>query len=122
MQNIATDKSLNLHIQFRHMEPSDAIKKTIHEYTAKLSRFGAESGLCTVVIDETHHWNKGGVYHVSVRLKIPRKKLLVSTVQQESTQLNYLHSAIHLAFEDLERQLKKQKSKRRRYASEQLAA
>ncbi|QHI70105.1 HPF/RaiA family ribosome-associated protein [Tichowtungia aerotolerans] len=122
MQNIATDKSLNLHIQFRHMEPSAAIKQLIQEYAAKLPRFGAESGLCTVVIDETHHWNKGGIYHVSARLKVPRKKLLISTIQQESTQLDHLHSAIRLAFEDIERQLKKQKSKRRRYTAEQLTA
>lgn len=122
MNSLNTNNSLNLHIQFRHMDASASIEQVIHDYTEKLLRFGAQDGSCEVVIDETHHWNKGGVYNVSLLVKVPGKKLLIATAQEENTSSDYLHAAIHMAFDDMERQLKKQRSKKRRRAAAPLAA
>lgn len=122
MNNLPANNSLNLHIQFRHMEPSTAMDQVIRDYAAKLPRFGAHTGSCEVVIDETHHWSKGGEYNVTIRLKIPGQRLLVATAQEENTLPDFLHSAIHLAFEDIERQLKKQKSRNRHYTTDPVAA
>jgi ribosomal subunit interface protein len=122
MKNLKTNNPLNLHIQFRHMKPSSSIEQVIQDHAAKLPRFGAQTGSCTVVIDETHHWNKGGQYSISVQLKIPGQKLLVVTVREESTLQDHLHAATHQAFEELARQLKKQKNKARRHSADRLAA
>ena len=122
MNSLKANNPLNLNIQFRHMDSSTAMEQVIHDSTAKLLRFGAQRGSCEVVIDETHHWNKGGVFNVSVRLKIPGQKLLIATAQAENTSPDYLHAAIHTAFDDMERQLKKQRRKIRRHTAVPLAA
>ena len=94
------------------MPKSDAIEQSARQLAHTLKRFDIDNSYCSVVIDAAHRWNKGGIFKVSVRLQVPGERLYLTNVVQESTSDEVLHSAVREAFGDIERQLKKHRSRR----------
>jgi ribosome-associated translation inhibitor RaiA len=115
-------ETIALQIQFRHMPKSHAIAQRVRQQVDRLRRLDVERAHCEVVIDETHHWHEGGEYKVTVRLTIPGEGQLVAHVSEESGTAEYLSSAVRVAFEDVERQLKKQRRKGARRSAAAVAA
>lgn len=106
-----TTNLVSLNIQFRHMPSLRPIRELVELRSARLSRFHLGGGYCDVVIDKTQHWNKGGVLKVSIRLKVPGERLYVAIVEEEGSSVDLVYAAVRMAFDEVERQLKKQHKK-----------
>ena len=119
-QNSATPVSL--HVQFRHMPKSRSIRQLVRQQSNRLGKFDLRGARCEVVIDETHHWNRGGMFRVSVRLSVPGQRLYVASCEEESGSHEFLYTAVRTAFDEIERQLKKQRRRSYRRKAAELAA
>jgi ribosome-associated translation inhibitor RaiA len=104
------------------MPASSSIKQLVQQQAERLGRFALSGGYCEVVIDEMHHWNKGGVFKVSLRLTVPGDPLYVACAEEASGSHEFLYSAIRLVFDEVELQLKKRRKKNGRRKSVMLAA
>ena len=122
MNHIENRPPIALQVQFRHMAKSHSIKHLVRQLTNRLEKFDLEGSHCTVVIDEMNHWNKGGLFRVSVRLTIPGDRLYVAHAEEEGGSHEFLHSAVRIAFGEIERQLKKQRRRSYRRKVAELAA
>jgi len=121
--NSKTDTNpATVNIQFRHMPKSRAIKQLVQQLMNRLSRFQLHSGHCEVVIDEMHHWHKGGVYKVSLRLTVPGEPLYVASAEEKSGSYEFLYSAIRRVFDEVGLQIKKRRRKIGRHKPVHLAA
>ena len=122
MSNRTATDPIALNIQFRHMPKSRAIKQLVRQQANHLDRFDLRGGHCEVVIDEMHHWHKGGVFKVSLRLTVPGEPLYVACAEEESGSYEFLYSAIRSVFEEVGLQIKKRRRKIGRQKSVHLAA
>jgi len=122
MKHFENNLPIALQVQFRHMAKSQSIKHLVRQLADRLGKFNLEGSRCTVVIDEMNHWNKGGLFRVSVRLAIPGNRLYVAHAEEEGGSHEFLHSAIRIAFGEIERQLKKQRRRNYRRRVAELAA
>lgn len=104
------------------MKRSVAIEEVVEQYTQKLIRLGVSGGHCQVVIDESSHLKRGGVFQVSVRLTVPGEKLYVAASEERNSSIEFVHAAIHRAYDKLERQILKHHKKCGRQLSEEMAA
>ena len=111
MNSRTESNPIAVNIQFRHMPKSRAIKQLAKQQADRLGRFNLRGGRCNVVIDEMHHWHKGGVYKISVRLKVPGDPLYVASAEEERGSYEFLYSAIRNAFDDIGLQIKKRRRK-----------
>jgi ribosome-associated translation inhibitor RaiA len=104
------------------MPKSRAIKQLVKQQANRLSRYNLRDGHCEVVIDEMHHWHKGGVYKVTLRLTVPGEPLYVASAEDESGAYEFLYSAIRVVFHEVALQIKKRRRKIGRRKPAQLAA
>ena len=114
--------SISLNIQFRHMPKSRSIKQLVRQQAERLNHFNLHNSHCEVVIDEMHHWHKGGVYKVTLRLTVPGDPLYVACAEEESGSYEFLYSAVRDVFEDIGLQIKKRRRKIGRHRNATLAA
>jgi len=122
MKHFENNLPIALQVQFRHMAKSQSIKHLVRQLADRLGKFDLQGGRCEVVIDEAHHWNKGGIFRVSVRLSVPATRLYVASCEEESGSHEFLYSAVRTAFGEIERQLKKQRRRNYRRKVAELAA
>ena len=122
MKNRQNKNRINLQVQFRHMPKSNSIRQWIEKQANHLKKFTEEDSHCKVVIDETHHWKKGGVFRVSIQLSVPGQRLYVASYEEESGSHEFLYSAVRMAFEEIERQLKKHRRRSYRRKLAEMAA
>lgn len=122
MSNKTKPEQIAVNIQFRHMPKSRAIKQLVRQQVEHLNRFNLHGGHCDVVIDEMHHWHKGGVYKVSLRLTVPGEPLYVASAEEESGSYEFLYSAIRMVFNEVGLQIKKRRRKIGRHKPVHLAA
>lgn len=111
MNNKTTVNPISVNIQFRHMPKSRGIKQLVQQQIDHLNRFNLHSGHCEVVIDEMHHWHKGGIYKVSLRLTVPGEPLYVANAEEESGSYEFLYSAVRVVFNEVGLQIKKRRRK-----------
>lgn len=100
---------LCMRIQFRHMPKSESIRQLVRQQADRLGRFELNRGHCEVVVDEMHHWNKGGIYRVSLHLKLPGEPVYVACAEEQTGSYEYLYGAVRRVFEEVELQLKKRR-------------
>ena len=122
MNNRTENNPIAVNIQFRHMPKSRAIKQLVRKQVERLGRFNLRGGHCEVVIDEMHHWHKGGVFKVSLRLKVPGEPMVVACAEEKSGTYEFLYSAIRVVFEEVGLQIKKRRRKIGRHKPVHLAA
>lgn len=86
-----------LEINFRNMEPSDAVEIRVRALAEKLERYYDRIMACRVVIEASHkHKHKGGVYHVRIDLTVPGNEIVIN---RESHQ-NRLHEDVYVVVRD----------------------
>ncbi|HAL37325.1 MAG TPA: 30S ribosomal protein S30 [Polaromonas sp.] len=92
---------LPVHIQFRGMEPSDALEISAREHAHRLESFAPNIMACRVCIDlEQKHKHQGRPYGVRIDLTLPGQELVVNRVQHED-----VYVALRDAFDNMKRQL-----------------
>ena len=66
-------------ITFRHMSPSPAAERKVHERIEQLERLCPDITHCRVVVDAPHkHHHKGKLYSVRIDLHVPEDGVLVT--------------------------------------------
>jgi len=115
-------ESIAVTVQFRHMPKSESIHQLVRLQAERLSRFELPGARCEVVIDEMHHFQRGGIFRISLRLKVPGERLYVAHAEEESGTHEYLYSAVRMVFDEIEVQLKKRRKKIGRRKGIELAA
>lgn len=92
---------LPVHIQFRGMEPSEALEASARAHAHKLELFASNITACRITIDlEQKHQHQGRPYGVRMDLTLPGHELVVSRVQNED-----VYVALRDAFDSMRRQL-----------------
>jgi ribosome-associated translation inhibitor RaiA len=95
-----------LAIVFDNLDPSPALAATIQEKSKKLDRFFPHVTDARVIISrpqKRHH--KGDLYHVSIEVNVPGKRLCVSKTQGKEIRHEQLPAALNDAFAAMARQL-----------------
>lgn len=114
--------SIPVHVQFRHMPPSNSIKELVRAQADRLRRFSLDGGRCEVVIDESNHWHRGRVFKVTIRLTVPGNRVFSAQTTETCDFEECLDPAVRLAFDEIERQLEKRRKRNRRRHARELAA
>jgi len=92
---------LPVHVQFRGMEPSEALEASATEHADKLDAFASDLMACRVSIElEQKHQQQGRPYSVRIDLTLPGHELVVDRVQRED-----VYVALRDAFDNMKRQL-----------------
>ena len=112
---LAPELSFPVDIQFRHMPVSKAIIDSVEHHAAKLEKYHLVGASCTVVIDETHHRTRTGIFEIHARLKVPGESLYVACSSDHDMKREDLYGAVTEVFDCLNRQLSRahEKSKGR---------
>ena len=106
------DKALQ--INFRNLEPSDAIEASVRKYADKLAQLNGEVSSCRVTIESPHkHHYKGKLYHVIIDVKVPGKELVVSRTPDDEHAHEDVYVAIRDAFNAAHRRIQQYTRKRR---------
>lgn len=93
-------------IQFRNIDPSDALQALIHEKISKLERLCDRIIDCQVAVEATHRSHQhGNLYRVRIDLALPNKELVVSRVPDEDHSHEDVYVAVRDAFATMVRQL-----------------
>jgi ribosome-associated translation inhibitor RaiA len=84
-------------VVFKHLEPSDAIRTRAEYFMAKLARVSTRIMRAVMTIEgRHHHHHQGNVYHISLRLQLPRGEVVVS----HDPELNHAHEDVYVAMRD----------------------
>ena len=105
-----------LQLTFRDISHLDFVEKRIYDKVEKLKKYSEKIIFCRVIVTappRQHH--KGKIYHVSIDIRLPGKKIVVARDPGNPSHDNG-YIAIRDAFEAARRQLKKLvRQKRNRY-------
>lgn len=113
---------ISLIIRFRHMPGLDAIRQAVEQQLERLAALVPEGTWCEVVVDNGHPSGKESVYELSVRLHVPGQRLYVSHGSDSGTSPDVLYSVIFDVFDDLGRQMLKNRARRCRRQQVPVAA
>jgi ribosomal subunit interface protein len=102
--------NLPVHVQFRGVEPSQALSDSAKEYAHRLESFAPNIIACRITIElEQRHQHQGNPYEVGIDLTLPGRELVVSKVQNEDA-----YVCLRDAFDRMKRQLEDAVRRRRR--------
>lgn len=110
--NTAAVATIPVKIQFRHMGDSKRVTWLVNQMMDKFSKFPIAGSTATVVVDETHHKEKTGVFQVKIKLSVPGERLYVAQSHEKTGMHDGVYTAIADVFESIERQLVKHHGKR----------
>jgi ribosome-associated translation inhibitor RaiA len=115
--NGTSTAAIPVKVQFRHMAENKRVTWLVNQMMDKFSKFPIAGSTATVVVDETHHKEKKGVFQVKLKLSVPGEPLYVAQSHEKTGMHDGVYTAIADVFESVERQLVKRHSKRasRRY-------
>src|SRR5205807_7211826 len=86
-----------LEIEFRNMEPSEAVEQDIRRHAEQLEEFCDRITSCRVVFEAPHrHHRKGKLYHVRIVTSVPQEQLVVDREPHE----NHAHEDAHVSIRD----------------------
>lgn len=86
-----------LDVTFRNMERDDSLVDRIDNGVRKLEKFFDSIIGCHVVVEAPHqHHRKGGLFHVRIRLTVPRREITVGRDRHE----NHAHEDVQIAVRD----------------------
>lgn len=101
-------------ISFRDVEATERQKEKILEEIDKLERVHDRIVGCRVVVEKPHrHSDRGELYHVGIRVSVPRGQLVVSRDPGDLEGHTNLETAINDAFGSMRRQLDEHAEKMR---------
>ncbi|HDQ22776.1 MAG TPA: ribosome-associated translation inhibitor RaiA [Candidatus Uhrbacteria bacterium] len=100
---------MQIHIKGTNLELTDAIKNYAHEKISSLEKFydGVLIARVEVGVTTKHH-QKGNIFRAEANLEVPQKYNLRAEAEKED-----LYMAINEVKDDLQRQIKKFKEKKR---------
>lgn len=95
-----------IHLAFRHMMHSDAVAEQINGRAAELERFFPQIVACHVAIEpSSSRQRKGKIYHLSIRLTVPGREIVVDRDPAEHHAHEDISVAVHDAFDAARRKL-----------------
>ncbi len=112
-------------VQFRHMRESKRVQWLVEQMMERFDKYPLAGAKAYVVIDETHHREKTGVFQVKVKLHVPGERLYVAHSSEKTGMHDGVYAAIADVFDSIEKQLVKRhgrRSIRRIHKAEQEAA
>ena len=112
-------------VQFRHMRESKRVQWLVEQMMERFDKYPLEGAKAYVVVDETHHREKTGVFQVKIKLSVPGERLYVAHSTERTGMHDGVFTAIADVFESVEKQLIKRhgrRSRRRLQKAEQQAA
>ena len=101
-------------IQFRHMRESQRVFSLVEQMMEKFDKYPLPGAKAHVVVDETHHREKKGVFQVKIKLYVPGEPLYVAHSMEQTGMHDGVFGAIADVFESIERQLIKRHGRRSR--------
>jgi ribosomal subunit interface protein len=103
-----------LEINFRHMDPSDAVEARIREEVDKLESFSDQIIGCRVTFESPHQRHRQGkLYLVRIDLTVPGREIVVNREQHDKHAHEDPYVAIRDAFNAMRRQLQEYGRKER---------
>ena len=103
-----------LEIVFHHMDHSDAVEKAVRQHVVKLERLCNEITSCHVFVKAPHmNQQQGNLFEVNVETRVPGTELVVSNNPGKIHAHEDAYVAIRDAFDAMQRQIKKWKTKER---------
>jgi ribosomal subunit interface protein len=106
------ESAIPVEIQFRHMPESKKVIWLVQQMMEKFEKYPLFGAKVTVVVDETHHRRRKGIFQVKVRLSVPGERLYVAQSAERTGMHDGVYAAIAEVFEKLERQLVKTHDRR----------
>ena len=113
-----TGTTIPVEVQFRHMRESKRVQWLVEQMMEKFEKYPLPGARVHVVVDETHHREKTGVFQVKVRLSVPGERLYVARSAEKTGMHDGVFSAIADVFESIEKQLIKRHGRRTRRRSQ----
>jgi ribosomal subunit interface protein len=101
-------------VQFRHMRESKRVVSLVEQMMEKFEKYPLPGAKAHVVVDETHHREKKGVFQVKIKLFVPGEPLYVAHSSEQTGMHDGVFGAIADGFESIERQLVKRHDRRSR--------
>jgi|GEM_PF-3047634 len=107
-----TESYIPVEIQFRHMKESKRVQWLVEQMMEKFDKYPLPGAKAYVVVDETHHREKTGVFQVKIKLSVPGERLYVAHSQEQTGMHDGVYSAIADVFDSVEKQLVKRHGRR----------
>ena len=107
-----TGAYIPVEVQFRHMRESKRVQWLVEQMMEKFEKYPLPGSKAHVVVDETHHREKTGVFQVKVRLSVPGERLYVAHSAEKTGMHDGVFSAIADVFDSIEKQLVKRHGRR----------
>ena len=107
-----TGTTIPVEVQFRHMHESKRVQWLVEQMMEKFEKYPLSGARAHVVVDETHHREKTGVFQVKGRLSVPGERLYVAHSAEKTGMHDGVYSAIAEVFDSIERQLIKRHGRR----------
>jgi ribosome-associated translation inhibitor RaiA len=93
-------------VQFRNLPFTPSLEQKVIERAQKLERYSDRITDCRVMIEASHrHHQYGVIYHVSIELDMPGKKLAVTREREMNPAHKDAWVAIRDAFDAIRRQM-----------------
>jgi len=113
---------LPLQINFRNLEPSEAIEAAVKKRAAKLDRFYADIMSCRVTVESPHkHQRKGRLFRVVINVRTRGDEIAVSRMPDDEQAHEDVYVAIHDAFDAARRRLQDRLNIRRGFVKAHVA-
>jgi ribosomal subunit interface protein len=110
----ASDAAIPVEVQFRHMRESQRVVWLVDQMMEKFEKYPLPGAKAYVVVDETHHREKTGIFQVKVKLHVPGERLYVGHSTEKTGMHDGVYSAIAEVFDSIEKQLVKRHGRRSR--------
>lgn len=95
-----------IQITFRNIPESSPVKQLVLKEAEQLEHFSDRLISCRIVVEAPHRsHHKGNLFHVTIRLTIPGKSLVVTRGPSAHAAHQDLYLAIRDAFHEMRRQL-----------------
>ena len=120
-----TGSHIPVDVQFRHMRESRRVQWLVEQMMERFDKYPLAGAKAYVVIDETHHREKTGVFQVKIKLTVPGERLYVAHSAERTGMHDGVYSAIADVFDSIEKQLVKRhgrRATRRMHRTEEQAA
>lgn len=103
-----------VHISFKNIEASDALRQLIEERVGNLERVYGQITRCDVVVEQPdRHHTKGGHFDVRIHLGVPNEEFVVDREPGRHERHTDAYAAVRDAFKAAEKQLKSWRSRER---------
>jgi ribosomal subunit interface protein len=86
----------------------------VEQMMEKFEKYPLPGAKVHVVVDETHHREKTGIFQVKVKLSVPGERLYVAHSTEKTGMQDGVFSAIADVFDSIEKQLVKRHGRRSR--------